>query len=926
MKKTSKILSIFLAILMVMSIIPITSSAVDVSEEHKHTKEVIPATVPTTTQQGHTRGVVCSTCGEVLVEEKIIPALNEDSFATLHGDDLIGVLDKEARTLTIYGTGTIEEGHNLTSTYDKSFGTNVDYVYFVDTVIITEGVTGIGDYAFRGYPIDTFVIADSVKAIGESAFYESEVEIVTMGDGVESIGDYAFRGCYYLTEIELGKSVKTIAPTSFFACENLKAIKVDSENPHMSVDEHGVLYGDNEAKIVLCLETLELTSYVIPDTVTEICSFAFCDNSTLTSITIPESVKTISAQAFRGCDYLKDVYYSGTQEQWSLITVGDYNSHLLEAEFHFSDCELGGVCGENAMWYLDETTGVFTVSGTGAMYDFSMSTDNPWNEYRNKIKKVIINEGITTIGEVTFNGCDNLKDVEISDTVTAIQYGAFSGSDGLESINIPDSVIAIGDFAFYSCTGLKELIIPEGVTSIGASAFANCSSLTSIVIPDNVTSVGGNTFKNCTNLTEAIVGNGLDKIKSGMFTGCSNLTSVTFGNKVEIIQDEAFFGCTKLAHIILPEGVSEIGDLTFRNCYRLSSIAIPVTMEKIGVNAFTNCYNLTDVYYSGTEEQWNTIVISDMANDPLFEATKHFNSVGLTHSYEATVILPTCTEHGYTTHICGCGDEYIDSYVEASGHNYEAVVTAPTCTEQGYTTYICDCGDSYVSDYVDVTGHTEESVPAVEPTCTETGLTAGVKCSVCDEVFTEQKTVPALGHSHTSEITTSATHTTTGVMTYTCACGDTYTETIDKLAEHNHNAVITAPTCTEQGYTTYTCSCGDIYVDDYVDATGHTHSTAVEENYVVPTCTESGSVDKVVYCSVCGEEISRETIILEATGHADNDGDGYCDMDNELLDPTVECNCNCHKSGVSNFFFKFILFFQRLFGSNKECACGVAHY
>ena len=143
---------------------------------------------------------------------------------------------------------------------------------------------------------------------------------------------------------------------------------------------------------------------------------------------------------------------------------------------------------------------------------------------------------------------------------------------------------------------------------------------------------------------------------------------------------------------------------------------------------------------------------------------------------------------------------------------------------------------------------------------------------------------------------------------------------------HNYKAVATPVTCTQNGYTTCTCECGDIYVDNYVSATGHTPAGAVEKNYVAPTCTENGSKDIVVYCSVCDEEISRETVTIEATGHADNDGDGYCDTCNELLDPTVECNCNCHKSGISNFFFKFALFFQKLFGSNKTCACGVAHY
>ena len=117
-------------------------------------------------------------------------------------------------------------------------------------------------------------------------------------------------------------------------------------------------------------------------------------------------------------------------------------------------------------------------------------------------------------------------------------------------------------------------------------------------------------------------------------------------------------------------------------------------------------------------------------------------------------------------------------------------------------------------------------------------------------------------------------------MTYTCPCGDTYTETIEKLAEHNHQAVITSPTCTEQGYTTYICECGDTYVDDYVDA----------------------------------------------TGHADNDNDGYCDADNELLDPSVECDHACHKDGISGFFWRIINVFNMLFGLNKTCDCGLAHY
>ena len=82
----------------------------------------------------------------------------------------------------------------------------------------------------------------------------------------------------------------------------------------------------------------------------------------------------------------------------------------------------------------------------------------------------------------------------------------------------------------------------------------------------------------------------------------------------------------------------------------------------------------------------------------------------------------------------------------------------------------------------------------------------------------------------------------------------------------------------------------------------------------------------MVYCSVCDEEISRETVTLDAIGHADDDGDGYCDADNELLDPSVECDHDCHKGGITGVFWKISNFFNKLFRSNKYCKCGVAHY
>ena len=233
----------------------------------------------------------------------------------------------------------------------------------------------------------------------------------------------------------------------------------------------------------------------------------------------------------------------------------------------------------------------------------------------------------------------------------------------------------------------------------------------------------------------------------------------------------------------------------------------------------------------------------------------------LGHEYEAVVTNPTCTEQGYTTYTCHCGDSYISDYVDALGHNHEVMITSPTCTEQGYTTYTCHCGDSYISDYVDALGHSYSEWKVVkEPTEEETGLQQKV-CSNCNDII--EQIIPALTHAHNYEVVvTSPTCTEQGYTTYTCHCGDSYiSDYVDALG-HNHEVIITSPTCTEQGYTTYTCSCGDSYVSDYVDALGHTE---VIDEKAEPTCTTNGLTEGK-HCSVCNEVLVKQEVV-EALGH-----------------------------------------------------------
>ena len=198
-------------------------------------------------------------------------------------------------------------------------------------------------------------------------------------------------------------------------------------------------------------------------------------------------------------------------------------------------------------------------------------------------------------------------------------------------------------------------------------------------------------------------------------------------------------------------------------------------------------------------------------------------------------------------------------------HEYNEDITEATCTEDGYTTYTCDCGDSYVDNRVSATGHSwSDWATTKEPTEAVTG-TAERTCSGCGgkESKVLDKIIPDHTHSYTGKVTTAATCTKEGVKTYTCSCGGSYTESVAKIS-HSYKATVTKPTCTEKGYNVHKCSvCGDSYKDSYVAATGHSYGNYKSNSDA--TCTKDGT--KTGSCSACGAK-STVTDSGSAKGHS----------------------------------------------------------
>ncbi len=185
-----------------------------------------------------------------------------------------------------------------------------------------------------------------------------------------------------------------------------------------------------------------------------------------------------------------------------------------------------GSCGENVTYSYVSSTGTLTISGTGAMTNYNSSNRPSWYNYRSSIKKVVINNGVTSIGEEAFYNCTGLPSITIPNSVTSIGIDAFYGCEGLTSVTIPNSVTSIGERAFKYCYGLTSVTIPNSVTSIGDWAFSYCTGLTSITIPNSVTSIGDWAFMECT-LTSITIGNGVTSIGDWAFYDCTGLTSMT---------------------------------------------------------------------------------------------------------------------------------------------------------------------------------------------------------------------------------------------------------------------------------------------------------------------------------------------------------------------------------------------------------------
>lgn len=302
-----------------------------------------------------------------------------------------------------------------------------------------------------------------------------------------------------------------------------------------------------------------------------------------------------------------------------------------------------GSCGTGVSWSL-AANGTLTISGNGAINDYEYSSSTPWYNNRDYITKVVIQSGVTYIGQFAFSYCKNLTSVTIANTVKTIGLGAFNECDGLTSVTIPNSVTSIKYGAFEYCDGLTSITIPASVTEIENWAFGECANIKkftvdsgnayfcndsygvlfdkqktellfapnqltgSYTVPSTVKTINFQSFYGCSKLTDITIPAATTHVAYSTFGLCSSLKKITVNgsnkyyssdssgvlfnkNKTELLRAPLLLN----GHYTVPSSVKEIAGGAFETCINLTSATVPSSVKTIYGAAFSACENLTSV-------------------------------------------------------------------------------------------------------------------------------------------------------------------------------------------------------------------------------------------------------------------------------------------------------------------------------------------
>ena len=507
-------------------------------------------------------------------------------------------------------------------------------------------INGLSYEFDNGNKTATLVYSGSYASLSGDIIIPDTITYNSVTYAVTAIHESCFKNCTNLTGVTIPKTITYIGSISFYGTA-LNRVDIndlsawcrtkfgsDMGNP-LCFAHH--LYLDGE----------ELTSLVVPDSISAISDQAFQGCTGLTSVTFPSSAISVGDWAFTDCSFITSVNIPSSN-----ATIGDY-------------------AFQNCTNLTDLTVSSSTISFGYNVFNFTNLTNVIWSvknctlknlpfEDLKKIKTVTFTENVEHIPASLCMGLYNLTTMTIPNSVTSIGEKAFYNCSGIRTINMGNSVTTIGKDAFYGCdrlyrvnttdlsawcnidfkndnanplkwgshnlylnnTKVRHMVIPDDVTKIRNHAFCG-SSILSVSFPNSVTSIGINTFRDCNYLSEIQLPDSMDSIGSDAFNGCTNLTSAILPNGLKAIGPRLFYGCEKLSEVTITASVSTIGQSTFSGCKSLSTVInLATTPQPIEDDVFSDVNTSDCELYVPTSavslyreaDVWKTFNIQPIAN------------------------------------------------------------------------------------------------------------------------------------------------------------------------------------------------------------------------------------------------------------------------------------------------------------------------
>ncbi len=537
--------------------------------------------------------------------------------------------------LTITGTGAIQSYENEEQPWDEMRRS-------ITKIVVEEGITAIGDYAFQyslaatevelpqslreigehafefSYVLEALELPDGLVSIGENAFaqckavkklefpagitqipdraceYMTALEEVVIPEGVTAIGEYAFSECKKLTRVELPEGLMELGDFCFSNCSALAQINFPSTLT--SIPRY-------------CFIFCGFTGLTLPESLTEVCSFAFQNNKKLTSLTLPEADIRYGESVFANAEALTQVQIPDT---WEQIPRGMFQGSGLTC-----------IVIPEGVKYISED----------AFADCL------------ELAEVQLPKSLEAMFDYCFTRCRSLKEIELPGTITNIPWGCFQAS-GLERIEIPEGIRTIHEYAFCDCDALREVILPESMEYLEEYCFRDCDGLTAIELPGKVRYLGSGMFADSA-LREIVVPDSVTEIRRYAFSGCKELTRVVLPDTLEKIGESAFNGCTALktlelpsalkaisnhmlsgsgiTELVVPEGVREIMDWACTDCDDLQKVVIPANVVKMGDGLFDRseqavvyCWEYTAAHRWCVENEQRYVLMDENPDEPVY--------------------------------------------------------------------------------------------------------------------------------------------------------------------------------------------------------------------------------------------------------------------------------------------------------------------